>query len=75
MDRLADLALVAVGRGGVDVPVPGAQGRAHSVAGLVGGRLEDAQAERWHLDTVVEGYGFHGAVSLWVLGGAGVVPR
>ena len=49
VDRLADLALVAVGRGGVDVPVPGVERGADGVAGLVGGRLEDAEAEGGHL--------------------------
>ena len=52
--RLADLALVAVGRGGVDVPVPGVERGADGVAGLVGGRLEDAEAEGGHLDAVVQ---------------------
>jgi hypothetical protein len=35
--RLADLALVAVGRRGVDVAVPGVECRADGVAGLVRG--------------------------------------
>jgi hypothetical protein len=37
VDRLADLALVAVSRRGVDVPVPGAECAADGVSGLVGG--------------------------------------
>ena len=61
VDRLADLALVAVGSRRVDVPVPRAECGAHGAAGLVGGRLEDPQAERGHLDAVVERPGFHGA--------------
>ena len=44
VDRLADLALVAVGRRGVDVPVPGAERGADGISGLVWGRLEDAEA-------------------------------
>jgi hypothetical protein len=53
-DRLADLALVAIGGGGVDVPVAGFQCGADGVARLVGRRLEDAQADGRHLDVVVE---------------------
>ena len=59
MHRLADLALVAVGRRGVDVAVPGVECRADGVAGLVRGRLEHSETERGRLDTVVEGDGFH----------------
>ena len=59
MDGLADLALVAVGRRRVDVPVPGRERGTHGVAGLVRGRLEDAETERGHLDSVVESHRFH----------------
>ena len=59
MDRLADLALVAVGRRGVDVPIPGAECAADGVPGLVGGRLEDPQTEGGHLEAVIEGDGLH----------------
>lgn len=59
VNGLADLAFVAVGGGGVDVAVPGAQGDGDGVSGLLGGSLEDAETECRHLDAVVEGYGFH----------------
>ena len=55
MDRLADLALVAVGGRGVDVPIPGVECSAHGVTGLVGGCLEDTEAEGGYLDAVVQG--------------------
>jgi hypothetical protein len=55
VDRLADLALVAVGGGGVDVPIPGVECSAHGVTGLVGGCLEDTEAEGRQLDAVVQG--------------------
>jgi hypothetical protein len=54
-DRVADLALVAVGGGGVDVAVAGVERCADGVARLVGRRLEDAEAESGQLDPVVEG--------------------
>ena len=54
VDRFADLALVAVGRGGVDVPVPRAERGPDGVSGFVGGRLEDAEAEGGHRDAVVQ---------------------
>src|SRR5439155_2794798 len=57
--RLADLAFVAVGRGGVDVAVSGSECGPDGVAGLVRRRLEDAEAERGHLDSVVEGDRLH----------------
>jgi len=53
-DRLADLALVAVGGGGVDVAVAGVERGSDRVAGLVGRRLKDAQAEGGQFDAVVE---------------------
>jgi hypothetical protein len=56
-DRVADLALVAVGGGGVDVAVPGVERGADGAARLVGRRLEDAEAQRGQLDPVVEGHG------------------
>ena len=55
--RLADLALVAVGGGGVDVPVAGAQRRLDRGDGLVGRGLEDAEPEGRDLDAVVQGEG------------------
>jgi hypothetical protein len=59
VDRLADLALVAVSRRGVDVPVTGAEGTADGVPGLVGRCLENPQTEGGNLDAVVESEGFH----------------
>ena len=65
MNGLADLALVAVGRRRVDVAVTGAERGLDCVAGFVGRSLEDPETERWHLDTIVEGQGFHGSHSAW----------
>ncbi len=59
VDRLADLALIAVSRRGVDVPVPGAECTADGVPGLVGGCLENPQTEGRNLDAVVESDRFH----------------
>src|SRR3954466_5916309 len=53
-DRLADLALVAVGGGGVDVAVAGGQ-RGLDGGGLLRRALKDAEAERGNGDAVVEG--------------------
>ena len=47
-DRLADLALVAVGGGGVDVAVAGVERRSTASRVSSGGRLEDAEAEGGH---------------------------
>jgi hypothetical protein len=55
VDRLADLAFVAVRGGGVDLPIPGVERSAHGVTGLVGGCLEDTEAEGGQLDAVVQG--------------------
>ena len=57
--RLADLALVAVGRRGVDVAVAAAECRPDGVAGLIGRRLKYPETERGHLDAVVERDRFH----------------
>ena len=65
MDRLADLALVAVGRRRVDLPVPGAECAADGVPGLFGGRLEDPQTEGGHLEAVIEGDGLHPLSRPW----------
>jgi hypothetical protein len=54
LNGVADLAFVAIGRGGVDVPVPGLEGGVDGVTGLVGGCLEDAEAEGGYLDAVVQ---------------------
>ena len=51
---VADLALVAVGGGGVDVPVADGEGRLDRADRLVGRRLEDAEAEHRQLDVVVQ---------------------
>jgi hypothetical protein len=56
---LADLGLVAVGGGGVDVPVAEFERGLHGGDGLLGRGLEDAESEGGHLDAVVEGEGLH----------------
>jgi hypothetical protein len=53
-DGAADGFLVAVGRGSVEVAVAGGQGADDSLLGVLGGDLEDAEAEDRHLDAVVE---------------------
>src|ERR1700694_1810393 len=60
MHGIADLALVAVGRGGVDEAVARAECRPDCIARLIWRRLEHAETGRGHLDAVVEGDGFHG---------------
>ena len=81
VDGLADLALVAVRRGGVDVPVAGRERRLDGCAGLVGRGLEDPEPEGGHLDAVVQGQLHHvlrhvidGRQAGSVLGGTGVTP-
>jgi hypothetical protein len=64
-NRVADLALVAVGGGGVDVAVPRVERCTDGVAGLVGRRLEDAEAESGQLDPVAEGHGRDGGGHGW----------
>jgi hypothetical protein len=59
VNRLADLALVAIGRCGVDVPIAAVECATHGVPCLVGRRLKDPQAERGHLDAAIEGDRFH----------------
>ena len=63
MHRLAHLALIAVGRRGVDEAVTAAECGPNGIARLIRGRLEHAKTERGHLDAVVEGDGFHGIYS------------
>jgi hypothetical protein len=53
--RFADLALVAVCGGRVNVAVAGVKRGRDRAARLVGRCLEDAEADRGHLDTVVQG--------------------
>src|SRR3954454_9800378 len=53
-DRLADLLLVAVHLGRVDVPVPDLEGGGHGRGGLGGVDLEDTEAELRDRVTVVE---------------------
>ena len=53
-DGLADLLLVAVHLGGVDVPVADLERRERGVLGLLGLDLEHPEAELRDLDTVVE---------------------
>ena len=57
---LAHLALVAVRRGGVDVPVARTEGRLDGGDGLLRRRLEDAVAEGRQRDAVVQGEGGDG---------------
>jgi hypothetical protein len=56
-DRFADLTLVAVGGGGVDMAVAGVQRGGHGVARLVRRSLEDAESEGGDRDVVVERQG------------------
>ena len=56
----ADRLLVAVGGGGVDVPVADLERRGDRLLGLLRGDLVDAEAEDRHLDAVVEGHGGNG---------------
>ena len=60
-DGLADFAFVAVRGGGVDEPVAGRERRAHGLRGDVRRCLEHPEAERGHLDAVVQGQ-VHGHV-------------
>ena len=53
-DAFADLPLVAVGGGGVDVPVAGSKRGLDGRRRLLRGALEDAQPEGGHRDAVVE---------------------
>ena len=59
-DGLADLALVPVRGGGVDVPVAGRERGLDRGAGLLRRGLEDTEADGGHLDAVVQGHGGHG---------------
>lgn len=59
-DRLADLALVAVGSGGVDVAVAGRQRGLNGGGGLFVRALKDAEAERGHGDAVGQSQGRRG---------------
>ena len=67
LDALADLLLVAVGKGGVDVAVAGAQRVLDGFGDFVGARLPGAQADGGDLVPCVEGVGFAGRalVSEW----------
>jgi hypothetical protein len=71
---LANLTLVAVGRGSVDVSVARGERGAHCVAGLVGRRLKDAESEDGQLDAVVQCQGrCHGGFVPLVPGCSSVV--
>ena len=77
MDRLADLALVAVSGRGVDVAVSDVKCGADGVPGLVGRGLEDAEAEGGHLDAVVQFQAGRGVIissSYWGLGSVFTAP-
>ena len=65
-DGLADLLLIAVHLGGIDVPVPRLQGRSHGPGGVFRLDLKDTEAELWDLLAVVqhdERYCAHGISS------------
>ena len=72
-DALADLPLVAVRRGGVDVPVAGRQRRLDGRRRLLRRALEDAQSEGGHRDAVIESkfhvHAFHGIQVCGIVGG------
>ncbi len=53
-DGVADTGLVAVGGGGVDVPIPDPQRLRHCGRGLLGRRLEDPEPERGQRDLIVQ---------------------
>src|SRR5699024_3685441 len=55
LDALADLALVAIGGCGIDQTVANAQGLSDCGDGLLRRGLEDAEAQRGHGDTIVQG--------------------
>jgi len=55
-DGQADFAFVAVRGGGVDEPVACRERRAHGLRGDVRRCLEHPEAERGHLDAVVQGH-------------------
>jgi hypothetical protein len=63
IDGLADFAFVAVRGGGIDEPVAGRERRGHGLRGDVRRCLEHPEAERGHLDAVVQGHVHgHGAM-------------
>ena len=68
-DGGADLGLVAVGEGGVDVAVAGLEGGEDGVVDLVGGGLPGAEADDGDLGARVEGRGAPGGVLAGVLRG------
>lgn len=70
-----DLVLFAVRRRRVDVAVATAERGKDAFSGLVRGRLEDAEAKRWHLDAVVQGHGLHVVHLLDVVGYEFAAPR
>src|SRR5260221_10574032 len=55
-DRRSHAALVAVRGGGIDVTVTRLQRLLDNPPGIVGGPLEDAEAELWDLDSVMNGH-------------------
>jgi hypothetical protein len=59
-DGLPDLAFVAVGGGGVDVPVADLERRFDCGGRLIRRALKDAESKGWHLDAVVERQGRDG---------------
>ena len=58
-DGFADLPLVAVGGGGVDVAVAGLEGGLHDGSGLIRRGLVHAEAEGRQLDVIVESEHVH----------------
>ena len=59
-DGLADLTLVSVDRGGVDVAVSGLQRGHHGIDRLLGWGLVDAEPDRRDVHAVVQGQGGNG---------------
>ena len=68
-DAGANLGLVAVGEGGVDVAVAGLEGREDGVVDLIGPGLPGAEADDGDLGARVEGRGAPGGVLVGASGG------
>lgn len=66
-DTFADLLLVAIGRGGVDVAIPDAQRLRDSIGRFLWRTLKDAESQGGHFHAIVQGLREcgHGRVSFW----------